>query len=54
MIREFKNEIISILKDIPYPIGFNTVPNESVYPHIIFDLPTSVYQEGSCALSALH
>lgn len=46
MIREFKKEIISILKDVPCPVGFNTVPDESVYPHVILDLPTSAYQEG--------
>lgn len=46
MIREFKKEIISILKDIPCPVGFNTVPDESVYPHVTLDLPSSTYQEG--------
>lgn len=47
MIRELKKEIRSMLNDLGYPVGFNSVPDGQIYPHIILDLPVDLYQEGA-------
>lgn len=51
MIRELKKQIRDELKDIGYPVGFNSVPDMAIYPHVILDLPTDMYQEGLHNLS---
>jgi hypothetical protein len=51
MIRELKKEIRSRLIDLGCPVGFNSVPDNEIYPHIILDLPTDAYQEGAHNMS---
>ncbi len=46
MIRELKRQIKVELEDVGYPAAFGTMPQREIYPHIVLDLPSDIYQEG--------